>query len=107
MANFNPPSSNKINLFKNAKYFSSYEEIYSEIINVNEATKKSYVDFKSMVDFVRKNSYGELFGIGMKLPVDERYQFKVILRIFEKMFKQELTPERVQKLIIKIEKNLQ
>lgn len=82
MASFNPPSSNKVNLFKNAKYFSSYEELYSEIIQVNEETKKSYVDFKKLVDFTRKSSYGELFGIGMKLPVDERYQFKVILRIF-------------------------
>jgi len=60
-----------------------------------------------MVDTVRKASYGELYGIGMKLPVDERFQFKVILRIFEKMFKQELTAERVQALIAKIEKNLE
>jgi hypothetical protein len=44
-----------------------------------------------LVDYVRKQSYGTLFGIGMKLPSDETQQFKAILRIFEKMFKKELT----------------
>jgi hypothetical protein len=36
MANFDPPNNNKVNLFTKAKYFESYEEIYSEIIQVNE-----------------------------------------------------------------------
>jgi transcriptional regulator NrdR family protein len=39
----------------------------------------------------------------MKLPKDERFQFKVILRIFEKMFKKEMTRERVEKIISKID----
>lgn len=39
----------------------------------------------------------------MKLPSDENYQFKVILRIFEKMFKKELTTERVESIIAKID----
>ena len=59
------------------------------------------------MDYVRKLSYGELFGIGMKLPKDEKYQFKVILRIFEKMFKKELTADRVQSIIEKIDSALE
>ena len=42
----------------------------------------------------------------MKMPNDERQQFKVVLRIFEKMFKKELTKERVQAIIEKIDLNL-
>jgi hypothetical protein len=39
----------------------------------------------------------------MKLPTDENQQFKAILRVFEKMFKKELTPERVESIIQKID----
>ena len=39
----------------------------------------------------------------MKLPKDERYQFKVLLRIFEKMFKQEMTETKVNQMISKID----
>ena len=74
---------------------------------MNEETKKSYLDFKALVDFTRKNSFGELFGIGMKLPKDERFQFKVILRIFEKMFKKELTHDKVESIIAKIDGNIE
>lgn len=42
----------------------------------------------------------------MKLPKDERHQFKVILRIFEKMFKKELTEDRVKEIIAKIDKKI-
>jgi hypothetical protein len=60
-------------------------------MHANEAAGRSYQDFKNLVDYVRKQSYGTLYGIGMKIPRDEGQQYKVILRIFEKMFKQELT----------------
>ena len=39
MKHANPPKDKKVNLFKDAKYFSSYEEIYSEIIFVNNKTQ--------------------------------------------------------------------
>lgn len=39
----------------------------------------------------------------MKIPKDEKEQFKVILRIFEKMFKKEINTERVQLIIGKID----
>ena len=70
MNHFNPTNNNKVNLFKNTKYFNDYAEIYSEIIRVNDLVKASYQDFKDMVDFTRKASYGTLFGIGMKIPRD-------------------------------------
>lgn len=43
----------------------------------------------------------------MKLPKDERFQFKVILRIFEKMFKKELTREKVEQIISKIDTQIE
>lgn len=73
---------------------------------MNEAAGRSYQDFKNLVDYVRKQSYGTLYGIGMKIPRDERQQYKVILRIFEKMFKKELTEEKVQSIICKIDEAL-
>ena len=106
MKNFDPPSSNKVNLFKNIHYFSSYEDIYAEIIHINDTTRGSFEYFKNVVNFIKKKSYGDLFGIGMKLPKDMRQQFKVILRIFEKMFKKELTKERVDSIITKTELSL-
>jgi hypothetical protein len=42
----------------------------------------------------------------MKMPSDEKKQFKVILRIFEKMFKKELNSERVEKIIADIDVKL-
>ena len=35
-----------------------------------------------MVECVRKVSYGIPYGVGMKIPSQEKDQFKVILRIF-------------------------
>ena len=35
----------------------------------------------------------------MKIPIDQKYQFKVLLRIFEKMFKEEMTSERIDSII--------
>lgn len=58
------------------------------------------------MDYVRKQSYGTLYGIGMKIPRDETQQYKVILRIFEKIFKKELTQEKVQAIIGKIDEAL-
>lgn len=86
MKHFDPPQENKVNLFRSS-YFNSYEEVYGEIMHVNDDAGRSYQDFKNLVDYVRKQSYGTLYGIGMKIPRDERQQYKVILRIFEKMFK--------------------
>ena len=42
----------------------------------------------------------------MKLPKRPEQQFKVILRILEKMFKKEINAERVNAIIQKIEKQL-
>lgn len=106
MTNFDPPSSNKVNLFKNIVHFDSYEDIYAEIIHINDMTRNSFEYFKDVVNFVKKKSYGDLFGIGMKLPKDMTQQFKVILRIFEKMFKKELTTERVNSIIANIDLSL-
>ncbi len=76
------PQNRRINLFRNVKYFTHYAQIYSEIMAVHEAATRSYLDFKKIVDYVKKESYGILYGIGMKIPKDEKEQFKVILRIF-------------------------
>ncbi len=87
MKHFDPPNNCKVNIFKRAKYFKDYAEIYSEIIEVNETAKKAYKPFKTLINYIKKQSYGILFGVGLKIPSDESQQFKVILRIFEKMFK--------------------
>lgn len=42
----------------------------------------------------------------MKLPKREEQQFKVILRILEKMFKKELDKARVRSIIEKIDQQL-
>lgn len=96
MKHFNPPAECKVNLFKDAVFFTDYESLYNEIMIVNETAGKSYQDYKELVDHVRKQSYGTLYGIGMKIPKSEQDQFKVILRIFEKMFKKEINGERVK-----------
>ena len=51
---------------------------------------------------VGKRSSGTLCGVNMKLPERPDLQFKVILRIFEKMFKKEINAERMRKIIKKI-----
>lgn len=70
MEHFDPPSSNKVNLFKQVVLFDSYEDIYAEIIHINDTTRGSVEYFRDVVNFVRRKSYGDLFGIGMKLPRD-------------------------------------
>jgi len=42
----------------------------------------------------------------MKMPKRADQQFKVILRILEKMFKKEINEERVKSIISKIDKQL-
>lgn len=72
-------------------------------MHVNALAGDAYTEYKNLVDAIKKKSYGELYGIGMKIPKDESQQYKVILRIFDKMFKKELTPQRVEQIINKIE----
>ena len=43
----------------------------------------------------------------MKIPENEQEQFKVYLRILEKIFKKEITEERKRSIIEKIDKELQ
>jgi hypothetical protein len=38
---FNPPNSFKVNLFKNAAFFNSYETLYSEIMKVNKLAENA------------------------------------------------------------------
>ncbi len=42
----------------------------------------------------------------MKMPKREDQQFKVILRILEKMFKKEIDEKKVHDIIVKIDKQL-
>lgn len=42
----------------------------------------------------------------MKMPKRADQQFKVILRILEKMFKKEINQERVKSIIVKIDNKL-
>lgn len=62
--------------------------------------------FKYMVDEVRKQSYGIPYGVGLKIPKNESDQFKVILRIFEKMFKKQLNSDSIKQIITKIEQRI-
>jgi hypothetical protein len=55
---------------------------------------------------VRKRSNGIPYGANMKMPKRADQQFKVILRILEKMFKKEINEERVKSIISKIDKQL-
>lgn len=80
LTHFNPDGK-KVNLFK-MDCFDSYEAVYAEIMKVNEETGRSYLEFKKLIDAVKKGSYGTIYGIGTKIPKDESQQFKVILRIF-------------------------
>lgn len=70
LKHFNLSVVNKVNLFRNVKYFTHYAQIYSEIMAVHEAATRSYQDFKRLIDHVKKESYGTLYGIGMKIPKD-------------------------------------
>ena len=56
-------------------------------MKVNSEAQKCYDDYKVLVDAVRKTAKGIPYGMGMKIPKNEDDQFKVILRILEKMFK--------------------
>lgn len=55
---------------------------------------------------VRSRSNGIPYGVNMKLPKRADQQFKVVLRILEKMFKKEINAERVNKIIQTIDENL-
>jgi hypothetical protein len=96
-----------VNLFKDTAYFKSYEELYIEVNKVNLEAKKSYTDFSLLVEEVRKKSNGLPGGISTKIPLKMSEQFKVMLRIMEKMFKKEINPERTTKLINSINQQLQ
>lgn len=106
MKNFNPPSEFKVNLFKDTAYFNSYEILYSEIVKVNKVAEESLREYIEFVDAVRKRSNGIPYGTNMKLPKRADQQFKVILRILEKMFKKEIDTARVNKIIQTIDNNL-
>jgi hypothetical protein len=90
MKNFNPPNNFKVNLFKEKAFFNSYEALYSEIDKANKQAEGSLPEFKEFVEAVMKRSNGIPYGVNMKLPKDTAQQFKVILRILEKMFKKEI-----------------
>jgi hypothetical protein len=60
-------------------------------------------EFKEFVETVRSSSNGIPYGVSMKLPKDIAQQFKVILRILEKMFKKEINQKRVESIITKID----
>ena len=44
--------------------------------------------------------------MGMKMPKEERDQFKVFLRLFEKMFKKEMTDQKRDSIISKVDKEI-
>ncbi len=56
-------------------------------MRVNKLAESCYEDFHALTDKIRKESKGIPYGVGLKIPKAEQSQFKVILRIFEKMFK--------------------
>ena len=106
MKNFNPPNECKVNLFKDTAYFNNYEILYSEIVKVNKLAEESLQEYIEFVDEVRNRSNGIPYGVNMKLPNRADQQFKVILRILEKMFKKEIDSARVNKIIQTIDNNL-
>lgn len=106
MKNFSPPSEFKVNLFKDTTYFNSYEILYSEIVKVNKEAEASLKEFTDFVENVKGRSNGIPYGVCMKLPKRAEQQFKVILRILEKMFKNEIDKQRVNLIISKIDKEL-
>jgi hypothetical protein len=80
--------------------------LYSEIDKVNKLAEKSLPEFIEFVESVRKRSNGIPYGVNMKLPKRADQQFKVILRILEKMFKKEINEDRVKSIISKIDNQL-
>ena len=68
------------------------------MISANEEGKKSYIDFTELVEEVRKKSNGLPGGISMKIPNKSSEQFKVFIRIMEKMFKKEMSAEKTQQI---------
>jgi hypothetical protein len=105
-ANFDPPSEASVNLFSQNVFFGSYEGLYNEIDKVNKASESSLTDFRELVTAVAKRSSAIPYGVNMKLPKNPDQQFKVILRILEKMFKKEITPQKVESIIAKIDSAL-
>ena len=75
-------------------------------MKVNKKAEESLKEFAELVENVRSRSNGILYGVNMKLPKRADQQFKVILRILEKMFKNEINRERVFIIISKIDKEL-
>jgi hypothetical protein len=63
-------------------------------------------EFVDFVEAVGGRSNGIVYGVNMKMPKREDQQFKVILRILEKMFKKEINEERVKSIISKIDRQL-
>jgi hypothetical protein len=106
MKNFNPPNDFQVNLFKDTSFFNNYEILYSEIDKVNSEAEKELAAFTDFVEAVRKRSKGIPYGVNMKLPKRKEQQFKVILRILEKMFKKEIDSARVKSIISKIDRQL-
>lgn len=106
MKNFNPPNDYKVNLFKDTVYFKNYEILYSELVKINSIAEQSLPEFIEFVEAVRKRSNGIPYGVNMKMPKRPDQQFKVILRILEKMFKKEINKERVKTIITKIDRKL-
>ena len=85
-------------------YFDDYQGLYAQIDKVNQQASKELAKFSKLVDEIREDSEGELFGVNMKMPKDKGSQFKVLLRIMEKMFKAEITPQKVKEIIEKVDK---
>jgi hypothetical protein len=106
MKHFDPPRDFKVNLFKEFAFFTNYEMLYSEIVKVNVVAEQSLAEFVDFVEAVGGRSNGIVYGVNMKMPKREDQQFKVILRILEKMFKKEINEERVKSIISKIDQQL-
>ena len=96
----------KINLYKDAQYFTNYETLYSKLDDVNEQAKKFSVRFLT----IRLQNSAWISGHSLwsqhEDTINPTDKFRVYLRIFDKMFKKELTKDRVRKIIAKIENNI-
>ena len=100
------PTNKKVNLFKDTAYFNDYAALYAEIDKVNSRAQASLEEFSSFVDTVREESEGLPYGVNLKMPENPQDQFKVLLRIMEKMFKAEITKDKVKEIISKVDKEL-
>ncbi len=96
----------EVNLFKETSFFNDAYELYFEVNKVNALAKQSYTDFCLLVEETRKKSNGAPGGISTKIPVNTSEQFKVMLRIMEKLFKKEIDAKRTTKIITKINERL-